>query len=125
MTSVLTQHVVLQGVIEQLRIAWESYCGRCWTRRSLLSLKTVVKEVSQPRLDLTESSSHLTRCNLTVNDSAPEGGVAWSHPHGSTILADHNEFIVDRAAQATPAAVAQEFFDCTIEHGGLNVRLEH
>ena len=45
-----------------------------------------------------------------------------SHPHGSTSLAQHNTFVVDTQQQAAEAA--EWFLQCTIEDGGLDVRVQ-
>jgi hypothetical protein len=40
---------------------------------------------------------------VTSNGTGTGGGVAWSHPKGTTHLVDHNAFVVDNAEQATRA----------------------
>ena len=74
-----------------------------------------------------ESSSNLTGCTLTTatngSSSAADGSITWSHPHGSTILAQHNTLLVPTQRQASHAAVARDFAGCTIDHGGVDVRV--
>ena len=70
-----------------------------------------------------ESTTNLTQCVWTVNNTAPAGPAVWSHPHGSTSLVQHNTLVVDTQQEA---AEAEEWFlQCKIEDGGLDVRVQN
>ena len=69
-----------------------------------------------------ESTSNLTACTWTVNNTAPQGDAVWSHPHGATDLAEHNQFVVDTARQG--AETERWFAQCTVADGGLDVHVQ-